>query len=147
MSDDRMAAAPDGLKPGCQNVRRVFGPRAKDITMFEWGKEPVTGISTVAAPEHTPGHTVFALASGDAKAIAMSDTTNNPVLFARYPDWAAVFDMDGAQASQTRRKMPDMATTDRLQVSFYHAAFPATGFIARDGAGFQMVPVSWQPSI
>ena len=28
----------------------------------------------------------------------MSDTTNNPVLFARRPDWTAVFDMDGEQA-------------------------------------------------
>jgi glyoxylase-like metal-dependent hydrolase (beta-lactamase superfamily II) len=147
MSDDKMAGAPDGLKPGFQNVRRVFGPKAADITRFEWGKEPVTGISAIAAPGHTPGHTAFVLGSNGAKALAMSDTTNNPVLFARYPDWAAVVDMDGVEASQVRRRMLDMAATDKLQVSFYHAAFPATGFIAKDGAGYQMTPISWQPNI
>ncbi len=147
MSDEKMAAAPEGLKPNFANVRRVFGPRAEDVTMFEWDKEPVTGITTISAPGHTPGHTAFALASGNAKAIAMSDTTNNPALFVRNPEWSAVFDMDAAQAVTTRKRLLDMAAADKLQVSFYHAAFPATGFIAKDGAGFQMVPMSWQPSI
>ena len=115
--------------------------------------EPTAGVTrdristTVAAPGHTPGHTAFALASGTNRLMVMSDTTNNPVLFARHPDWAAVFDMDGAEAAQTRRKMLDMAAADKMQVSFYHAAFPATGFVVKDGAGFQMVPVSWAPSI
>jgi len=143
MSDDKMAAAPDGLKPGFQNVRRVFGPMAKDVKQFEWGKEPVTGIATVGAH----GHTAFVLSSGNGRLLVMSDTTNNPMLFARKPEWTAVFDMDGEQAIQTRRRMLDMAATDRMQVSFYHAAFPATGFITKDGSGYQMVPMAWQPSL
>jgi len=147
MSDEKMAAAPDGLKGAFQTVRRVFGPKVKDITRFEWGKEPVTGISTVAAPGHTPGHTGFAIASGTGRLMMMSDTTNNPLIFARNPDWAAVFDMDGGQAAQTRRRLLDMAAADRMQVSFYHAAFPATGFITKDGSGFKMVPATWQASI
>ena len=147
MDDAKMAAAPDGLKPAFQNVRRVFGPIAKDVARFDWGKEPVTGITTIAAPGHTPGHTAFAIASGNGKLMAMSDTTNNPALFARHPEWSAVFDMDGPEAVATRRKMLDMAAADRMQVSFYHASFPATGFIAKDGAAYQMVPMSWSPSI
>ena len=147
MDDAKMGSAPDPMKPAFQNVRRVFGPIAKDVKQFEWGKEPVTGITTVAAPGHTPGHTAFALASGSGKLMVMSDTTNNPVLFTRHPDWAAVFDMDGAQAAATRRKMLDMAASDRMQVSFYHAAFPATGFIAKEGTAFTMVPVSWASTL
>ena len=147
MDDAKMASAADPMKPAFQNVRRVFGPIAKDVKQFEWGKEPVTGISTIAAAGHTPGHTAFAIASGNGKLMVMSDTTNNPAVFARHPDWSAVFDMDGDMAAATRRKMLDMAASDRMQVSFYHAAFPATGFIAKDGAGFNMVPVSWAPVI
>ncbi len=147
MSDEKMAAAPDGLKANFQNVRRVFGPRAKDVAMFEWGKEPVTGITAIAAPGHTPGHTAFALSSGNGRLLVMSDTTNNPILFARRPEWSAVFDMNAEQAVQTRKKLLDMAATDRLQVSFYHAAFPATGFIAKESAGFEMVPISWNPTL
>ncbi len=147
MSDEKMAAAPDGLKPAFANARRVFGPKAKDVTKFEWGKEPITGITAVAAAGHTPGHTAFAIASGNGRLLAMSDTTNNPVLFVRKPEWTAVFDMNGEEAIQTRRKLLDMAAADKMQVSFYHAAFPATGFIAKDGTGYQMVPATWQPTL
>lgn len=147
MSDDKMNAAPDGLKPAFNNARRVFGPIAKDINRFQWDKEPVTGITALQADGHTPGHTAFAISSGNGRLLIMSDTTNNPILFARKPDWTAVFDMDGEQAIRTRRKLLDMAATDRLQVSFYHAAFPATGFIAKAGSGFDMVPKAFQPSL
>ena len=62
----------------------------------------------------------------------MSDTTNHPALFVRNPDWQAVFDMDGNQAVETRRKLLDMAAAERAQVAFYHAPFPATGYIAEE---------------
>lgn len=143
MDDAKMAAAPDGLKGGFAGVRRVFGPMAKDVKQFEWGKEAAPGITAVAAPGHTPGHTAFVIQSGSGKLMVMSDTTNHPALFVRNPTWAAVFDMDGAQAAETRRKMLDMAASEKAQVAFYHAPFPATGHIAKDGAGYRLVPAQW----
>jgi glyoxylase-like metal-dependent hydrolase (beta-lactamase superfamily II) len=147
MDDARAAAAPDGLKPNFANVRRILGPMAKDVTRFEWGQEVAPGISAVAAPGHTPGHTVFALTSGGARLLVMSDTSNAPHLFVRNPDWAAVFDMDADAARTTRHKLLDMAASEKMQVSFYHAPFPATGFIARDGEKrYRMVPAMWMPA-
>ncbi len=55
--------------------------------------------------------------------------------------------MDGAAAEATRRKLLDMAIADKLQVSFYHAPFPATGNIVKDGAGYRMMPVAWSPAV
>ncbi|MEZ2409437.1 glyoxylase-like metal-dependent hydrolase (beta-lactamase superfamily II) [Bosea sp. OAE752] len=147
MDDAKMNAAPDAMKGAFAGVRRVFGPVAKDVRQFEPGKEILPGITPIAAPGHTPGHTVFALSSGDSRMMIMSDTTNHPALFVRNPDWSAVFDMDGPQAAATRRKLLDMVSADRMQVAFYHAPFPATGFIAKDGNGFEMVPVQWSPAI
>ncbi len=145
MDDGKMAQAPEGMKGAFQNVRRVFGPMAKDVTRYDWGKEIVPGISAVAAPGHTPGHTVFAIQSGAAKFLMMSDLTNNTALFVRRPDWQAIVDMDGEQARQTRHRMLDVAASEKMQVAFYHAPFPATGHIARDGAGsYQLVPAMWQ---
>ena len=51
--------------------------------------------------------------------------------------------MDADQARATRRRMLDMAASERAQVAFYHAPFPATGHIAKDGNGFRFVPVQW----
>ncbi|MGY6248781.1 MBL fold metallo-hydrolase [Bosea thiooxidans] len=147
MDDARMNAAPEGMKGAFAGVRRVFGPGAKDVKQFEPGKEILPGLTPIAAPGHTPGHTVFALASGKDRMMIMSDTTNHPALFVRNPDWSAVFDMDGPQAAATRRRLLDMVSAERMQVAFYHAPFPAVGFIAKDGNGFEMVPVQWSSAI
>jgi glyoxylase-like metal-dependent hydrolase (beta-lactamase superfamily II) len=143
MDDARMNQAPEAMKGAFQGVRRVFGPIAKDVKRYEMDKEVVPGLTSVAAPGHTPGHTAYMLSSGNGKLMIMSDLTNHPALFVRNPDWSAVFDMDADQARATRRRMLDMAVSERAQVSFYHAPFPATGHIAKDGNGFRFVPVQW----
>jgi glyoxylase-like metal-dependent hydrolase (beta-lactamase superfamily II) len=145
--DARMNQAPEAMKGAFQNVRRVFGPIAGDVKRYEADKELVPGLTSIAAPGHTPGHTAYMLSSGSGRLMIMSDITNHPALFVRNPDWAAVFDMDADQARATRRRMLDMAAAERAQVSFYHAPFPATGHIAKDGSGFRFVPVQWSPAV
>lgn len=143
MDDSRMASAPDGMKPNFQAVRRVFGPEAAKVEKFAWGKEIVPGVTALEAPGHTPGHTIFAVQSGNGRLMVVSDITNHPALFVRNPDWSAVFDMDADMARTTRRRVLDMAASEKMQLAFYHAPFPATGFIAKDGNGFEFVPAQW----
>jgi glyoxylase-like metal-dependent hydrolase (beta-lactamase superfamily II) len=147
MDDARMNQAPEAMKAAFQGARRVFGPIAKDVKRYDAGKEVVSGLTSIAAPGHTPGHTAYMLSSGAGKLMIMSDITNHPALFVRNPDWSAVFDMDADQARATRRKMLDMAAAERAQVAFYHAPFPATGHIAKDGNGFRFVPIQWNPAV
>ena len=142
-SDNEMTRASAGLKPNFENVRRVFSPVAKDVTPYAWGKELVPGITALRAEDHTPGHTAFAIASGTSKLLVMSDVTNHTSIFARHPDWSAVFDQDADTARATRRRMLDMAAVEKMQVCFYHAPFPATGFMVREGDGYSLVPVMW----
>jgi glyoxylase-like metal-dependent hydrolase (beta-lactamase superfamily II) len=143
----KAAAAPEGMKGAFAAVKRVFGPVATDVKRFEPGQDIVPGVTAVAAPGHTPGHSVFAVSSGSGKLMVMSDTTNHPALFVRNPDWSLVFDMDGPLAATTRRKLLDMVSAERMQVAFYHAPFPATGHIAKAGNGFEFVPVQWSPAV
>lgn len=145
MDDGKMSQAPEGLKAGFNNVRRVFDPIARDVKRFEAGKEIVPGITSIATHGHTPGHTSFAVTSGSGRFMVMSDVTNHPALFVRNPDWAAVFDMDAEMARASRHKMLDMVAAERMQVAFYHAPFPATGHIAKESDGFEFVPIAWNP--
>ena len=78
--------------------------------------------------------------------MVLSDTTNDPRLFARNPEWSAVFDQDATAARATRRRMLDIAAAERMQVSFYHAPFPATGHMRKAGEGFEFVPLLWSPA-
>jgi hypothetical protein len=56
-----------------------------------------------------------------------------------------VFDADKPAAVATRRRLLDMAAADRMQISFYHAAFPSTGFVAKNGQGYDWHPASFSP--
>jgi glyoxylase-like metal-dependent hydrolase (beta-lactamase superfamily II) len=147
MDDARMAAAPDAMKGAFTGVHRVLKPNAADVKRFKWGQEVVTGITAVDASGHTPGHTAFAISNGGKTLLYVADITNNPALFARNPEWRVMFDMDGEKAVQTRKKILDMAATDKMQISFYHANFPSTGFIAKEGAGYRLVPASWNSTL
>lgn len=143
MDDSRMASAPDAMKVAFQNSRRVFGPDAAKIEQYGWGKEILPGVTALEAAGHTAGHTAFMLSSGNGRLLVASDTSNHPALFVRNPDWSAVFDMDADKARSVRRRFLDMAATERLPIAFYHAPFPAGGYIAKAGTGFEFVPLQW----
>lgn len=133
------------------NVKRVLGAlsaaKAK-ITQYEGDKELVPGITSMHNPGHTPGHYSFTIASGSAHMIHQVDVTaGNGVLFARKPNWAFLFDVDGPLAEQTRRKFYDMVIADKVRLCGYHFPFPAIGFIEKDGAGYRWVPDVWNPVI
>jgi glyoxylase-like metal-dependent hydrolase (beta-lactamase superfamily II) len=136
--------APAMWNPTFANVKRVFDPIAKDVKQFEFGKELVPGITSVDARGHSPGHAAFVIASGNAKLMHIVDVTNHPVLFARNPEWRLWADMIPDQALATRRKLLDMAAADRLAITAYHFPFPAVGYIAKLGNGYDFVPASWQ---
>jgi glyoxylase-like metal-dependent hydrolase (beta-lactamase superfamily II) len=147
MNDERMNQAPEAMRGAFQNVRRVFGPIAKDVKQYEAGKEVVPGVTAVASYGHTPGHTALAIQSGNGRMLVLGDSAIHPALFVRNPDWSPVFDMDADAARATRRRMLDMAASERMQVAMYHAPFPSTGYVSKSGNGFEFIPVAWTGAI
>jgi glyoxylase-like metal-dependent hydrolase (beta-lactamase superfamily II) len=147
MDDANLNAAPGDLKLTFRNQRRVFSDLAGNVTRFAPGAEVAPGILTLAAPGHTPGHTVFAIHSGDQSLLVLGDTAQHPAVFARHPDWQAAFDIDGDAAVATRKKLFDRAAADRMLVTGYHFPFPACGHLVKTASGYEHVPVEWQPRL
>jgi len=147
MDDANLNAAPADLKLAFRNQRRIFSDIAKHVSRFEPGAEVSPGIVTLAAPGHTPGHTVVAIHCGDQSLLVLGDTAQHPAVFARHPDWQAAFDVDGDAAVATRKKLFDRAAADRMLVTGYHFPFPACGHLIKTAGGYEHVPVEWQPSL
>ncbi|MGL4325569.1 MAG: MBL fold metallo-hydrolase [Beijerinckiaceae bacterium] len=143
MDDARMNAVPEAGRGAFMVARRVFAPILKDVKQSEWGKEVAPGITAIQSDGHTVGHTSFVVSSGSKSLLVIGDASNDPRIFARNPEWHLMFDADKPLAVQSRKKLLDMAAADRMQVSFYHAAFPSTGFVAKDGAGYNWFPASY----
>jgi glyoxylase-like metal-dependent hydrolase (beta-lactamase superfamily II) len=150
MSDENAAKAESNpmMKNYFANVRRVYANvPASRVTKYEWGKEVAPGITAVDASGHTPGHTAFAVASGNARIFLQSDITNIPQLFLRNPEWHVAFDIDAPKAVQTRRKFYDMVSAEKAVVVGFHFPFPSIGHVEKDGANYRLVPIAWDSAI
>lgn len=145
MDDGNEARASGAVLRYFRNARRIFKDIAGEVRRFQPGAEVTPGIVSLPAYGHTPGHTAFAIHSGNESLLVMSDTVRNPYLFARHPDWQPIFDMDGPLAVQARRQMLDRAAADRMLVEAYHFPFPACGHMIKTATGYELVPVMWQP--
>lgn len=147
MDDGRMTQTAEAQRGVFNLSRRVFGPNAADIKRFEAGAEVAPGITAVATPGHTPGHTSFVIASGNAKVMVQGDVSGIASVFVRNPGWHSSFDMDAAMAEATRRKLYDMAAAERMPIIGYHFPFPAMGYIAKDGNGYRLELAQWRSAI
>jgi glyoxylase-like metal-dependent hydrolase (beta-lactamase superfamily II) len=149
MSDDNAAKAESNpmMKGYFANTRKILSDIAGKVTKYDWGKEVAPGITAIATPGHTPGHTSFAVASGSSKVLIQSDVTNIPELFLRNPDWHVVFDIDPEKAQQTRHKFYDMAAAEKALVVGFHFQFPSMGYVEKAGAGYRLIPAAWNPVI
>jgi len=149
MSEDNAAKARSNemMKNYFANVRKVYAGIESKVTKYEWDKELIPGITSVAAPGHTPGHTAFVIASGSSRILLQSDVTNIPEFFLRNPNWHVVYDVDPEQAQATRHKFYDMAAAEKALVVGFHFSFPSMGHVEKDGAKYRLVPIAWHSAI
>jgi glyoxylase-like metal-dependent hydrolase (beta-lactamase superfamily II) len=148
-SDENAAKAQSNemMKNYFANVKKIYAGIESKVTKYDWGKEVAPGITSIATPGHTPGHTSFAVASGNSKILIQSDVTNIPELFLKNPDWHIAFDVDGDLAQQTRHKFYDMAAAEKATVVGFHFTFPSIGHVEKDGTKYRLIPSAWNPTI
>jgi glyoxylase-like metal-dependent hydrolase (beta-lactamase superfamily II) len=149
MSDENAAKAESNamMKNYFANVKKIYAGIESKVTKYDWGKEVAPGITSIATPGHTPGHTSFAVASGNSKVLVQSDVTNIPEFFLRNPDWHVVYDVDPDMAQATRHKFYDMAAAEKATVVGFHFSFPSIGHVEKDGSKYRLIPVVWSPVI
>jgi glyoxylase-like metal-dependent hydrolase (beta-lactamase superfamily II) len=148
MDDGEMAKqTTDRMKGVFANARKVFDAFGRKVTPYEAGKEVAPGITAVATPGHTPGHSSHVIASGSSKLYVQADVTNHPALFVRNPGWHAFFDQDAKMAEETRRKVYDMLVAEKMMVQGFHYPFPALAYVEKSGDGYREIMVPWNSAI
>ena len=148
MDDANAAQATTALdKAYFANARKILAGTEDRIGRYNWGNEVAPGITAIATPGHTPGHTSFVVASGNKSLLVQSDVTNIPELFLRNPDWHVAYDHDGEMAQVTRHRVYDMAANEHMLVAGYHFAFPSLGHVEVAGAGYRLMPAAWSSAV
>jgi glyoxylase-like metal-dependent hydrolase (beta-lactamase superfamily II) len=129
-----------------QQAREQMAPYHDRMRLFRAG-EVFPGVTAVPSHGHTPGHTAFRIASGNEQLLIWGDTVHIPEVQVPRPDVTVVVDTDPAAAAAARRRMFDMAASDRLLVTGMHLHFPGFGHISRRGDGFAFLPEAWQQTL
>ena len=145
--EGNQSRSPESQRATFANTARRFAPYQGKVRQIAEGTEIVPGIRSVSIFGHTPGHTGYHIADGDAQMMYLADITNRPELLARRPDFHAAFDFDPEVAEASRRRMFDRVVSDRVRVTGYHFPFPANGFMTKDGAGYRFVPADWSSAV
>lgn len=147
LSEENASRAPEASRDYFGIARRTLTPYRDRTRAVADGAEVLPGITARHFPGHTPGHTGWLIASGNASLLIWGDIVHLPGIQFPRPEAGMVFDIDAAQARQTRARVFDMTATDRLLVAGMHLDFPAFGHVARRaGGGYAFEPVVWAPT-
>ncbi len=141
LNDAAMKAAPESAKSNFEVARKTMG--SLEMQRFAWGETILPGFIAVQADGHTPGMSAVEIESGGEQMMYVADITNNPLLFVRHPEWQAMFDIDPERTIATRRRLLDRAAAEHLRLHFYHAPFPATAYVVKNGNAYEYLPAPW----
>lgn len=126
MSESTLSAAPEsmlGMVVGARNRLPLIQPQLK---RFNWGDEVVAGIEAIDTHGHTPGHTSFAIHSGSQSLLIVGDALVHPVLSFQRPKWQWPTDANGQDAVETRVKLLERLSSEKMNLVAYH--LPESGY-------------------
>jgi glyoxylase-like metal-dependent hydrolase (beta-lactamase superfamily II) len=127
-------------------ARRALAPYRDRMRLIAAG-DVMPGIGAVFLPGHTPGHTGYRIGENGAGVLIWGDLVNQPVVQCAFPEAGFFSDADGALAVRTRKETLSKAADENLLVAGMHIEFPGFARVAREGAGYRLVPAQWVASL
>jgi glyoxylase-like metal-dependent hydrolase (beta-lactamase superfamily II) len=141
-TDEAKTSSTGVMKLLVDSARKNLLPNRDRMVFVEDGKEAIKGVSVVSSRGHTPGHTAYLLSSAGQNFLFTGDIVTNTAISFGHPDWVFSFDADPAMASETRKRVLDMATQDKITLIGYHFGFPGIGHAAKEGDAYRFVPAA-----
>ncbi|MCC5969539.1 MAG: MBL fold metallo-hydrolase [Pararhodobacter sp.] len=120
-------------------ARAVLAAYAGRLRIIGDGDEIAPGLTSVALPGHTPGHSGWRLSSGSEQLIHVGDIVHAPALQVPDPEIGIVFDIDMNTARDTRKRLLDELASDGALFTGGHFLHPAFHAVERKGSGYRLI--------
>jgi len=143
MSDESVRQAPENRRGYFRLIRdqvRVLD-QYKQLVFFAAGAALTPGITAIALPGHTPGHTGFLLSSRGKKIFFIGDLVHAALLQLPRPDITLDFDVDQPRARETRLRAFKQIAAAKTPVAAAHLPFPGVGLLRPEGRGYKLEAV------
>ena len=124
-----------------ENAARALALYDGRLRLFEFGDEPLPGVTALDASGHTPGHTAFHVSAGGGELLVVGDVLHFAEIQLPLPQIAVTYDADPAKAPEARRRLLDRAAESGVPVAGMHFPVPGLWRIARSGEGYEKSPL------
>lgn len=135
---------PESFQSFASGASRRLPMIEEKVTRVKPEQEISPGIYAVDTPGHTPGHMSLVVKSGSDSLIVSADAITHPYISFEHPGWWPRTDTEAELGEKSRRKILEMAATDKTRLLSYHLSFPGLGRVARNGEAYRWVPELWQ---
>ncbi|WP_134726778.1 MBL fold metallo-hydrolase [Paracoccus luteus] len=110
------------------------------MALFEPDAEVLPGVTAVATPGHTPGHTSFAIGTPDTGIMVTGDAIGNATFAFARPDLPGGGDQDQPRAAESRKALLARLADENWRMIGYHLPGGGIGRCVRQGDAFAFVP-------
>ena len=145
LSAANLEKAPADAKGFFQGAQASLNPyvAAGKFKPFNGSTELVPGIKAVAAPGHTPGHSIYVVESKGQKLVLWGDLMHVAAVQFAHPSVTIQFDTDSKAAAVQRKKAYVEAAKQGYLVGSAHLSFPGLGHWRAEGKGYEFVPANY----
>jgi glyoxylase-like metal-dependent hydrolase (beta-lactamase superfamily II) len=140
MDSKRIGTPAEG---SARTAQKNLPPYRDRMIFIKDGQEILPGVQAMHTPGHTVGHTVYMITSGGKTICNIGDVAHHVILF-EHPRVEVAFDTDSKQGAESRVKLFDMLTAQRIPLLVFHMPWPGLGQLAKHGDGFRYVPSPMQ---
>ena len=148
LSDSNEKAAPKLLEAMFDGDRASLQPYidAGRFKPFGYGSELSPGITPIASPGHTPGHSFFQVESKGQKLLLWGDVVH--VSQVQFPDPSVTvsYDSDPREAAAERQAVFADAAKNGYLIAAAHISFPGVGHVMARGGHYYWVPSNYEAS-
>jgi glyoxylase-like metal-dependent hydrolase (beta-lactamase superfamily II) len=110
---------------------------------FDGDTDLAAGIRALAAPGHTPGHTIYRVQSQGRTLVLWGDLMHVAAVQFAEPAVTIQFDSDSRTAAMQRKKAYADAVREGYLVGAAHLSFPGLGHLRADRAGYAWLPLNY----
>ena len=145
LSQANLDKAPADAKGFFQGAMASLNPyvAAGKFKAFNGDTELVPGIKALAAPGHTPGHSIYKVESQGQALVLWGDLMHVAAVQFADPSVTIQFDTDSKRAALQRKRAYADAAKRGYLVGSAHVSFPGLGHLRTQGKGYEWLPVNY----
>ena len=138
--DKNFAAVADRVKGNFLLARSIFKKYQQNLRPCGKG-EVLPGIFATPLEGHTPGHTGYRIEGNKESLLIWGDIVHFPHIQLQKPEVTIAFDYDAQVAAETRSRVLDMVSSDRILVGGMHFGEQGFGHIEKAKSGYEVVTI------